>query len=320
MKLIKKIGVLTSGGDAPGMNAAVRAVVRAGITNGFEVYAIYDGYRGLYEGKIERMYRKSVSEKLNRGGTFIGTARLPEFSQKEVREVCIENLHEYGIDALVCIGGDGTYHGAWELDKMGVKCIGLPGTIDNDISGTEYTIGFDTALTTIVDAVDKLRDTSSSHRRCSIVEVMGRNCGALAIHAGIAVGAEAVVCKETGYNEDDVVNTVIEAAKSKRHAIVIVSEHTCDIDDLTRAINERTPFNARKTVLGYIQRGGTPTPRDRILASTMGVQAVRELVKGNSGCCICEVKGKLEAIPFEIALTQKRDQVSEKCAMFKELW
>ena len=147
--MIKKIGVLTSGGDAPGMNAAVRAVVRAGIANGFEMYAVYDGYRGLYEGKIERMYRKSVSEKLDRGGTFIGTARLPEFKYPEIREVCIENLHEYGIDALVCIGGDGTYRGASALDKMGVKCVGIPGTIDNDICGTDYTIGFDTALDTI---------------------------------------------------------------------------------------------------------------------------------------------------------------------------
>ena len=318
--MIKKIGVLTSGGDAPGMNAAVRAVVRAGITHGLEVYAIYDGYRGLYEGKIERMYRKSVSEKLNRGGTFIGTARLPEFKYKEVREVCIENLHEYGIDALVCIGGDGTYHGALELTKMGVDCIGLPGTIDNDICGTEYTIGFDTALSTIVDAVDKLRDTSSSHRRCSIVEVMGRNCGALAIHAGIAVGAEIVICAETGFNEEEVIKTVCEAAKSKRHCIIIVSEHTIDIAALEKAINERTPFAARTTVLGYIQRGGSPTPRDRILASTMGVRAVEELLKGNGGTCICEIKGSLSAIPIEEALTLKRDQVSEKYREFKELW
>lgn len=318
--MIKKIGVLTSGGDAPGMNAAVRAVVRAGISHGLEVYAIYDGYRGLYEGKIERMYRKSVSEKLNRGGTFIGTARLPEFKYKEVREICIENLHEYGIDALVCIGGDGTYHGALELTKMGVDCIGLPGTIDNDICGTEYTIGFDTALSTIVDAVDKLRDTSSSHRRCSIVEVMGRNCGALAIHAGIAVGAEIVICAETGFDEEEVIKTVCEAAKSKRHCIIIVSEHTIDLAALEKSINERTPFEARTTVLGYIQRGGSPTPRDRILASTMGVRAVEELLNGNGGTCICEIKGSLQAIPIEEALTLKRDQVSEKYREFKELW
>lgn len=318
--MIKKIGVLTSGGDAPGMNAAVRAVVRAGISNGFEVYAIYDGYRGLYEGKIERMYRKSVSEKLNRGGTFIGTARLPEFENVEVREVCIENLHEYGIDALVCIGGDGTYRGALALNKMGIKCIGIPGTIDNDVSGTDYTIGFDTALTTIVEAVDKLRDTSSSHRRCSIVEVMGRNCGALAVDAGIAVGAEVVICQETGYNIDDVCNLVTEAAKSKRHAIVVVSEHLLDIDELAKTVNERTPFTARTTVLGYIQRGGTPTPRDRILASTMGVKAVEELVNGNSGVCICEIEGKLKAIKFEEALKMKKDRISEKYRAFKELW
>ncbi len=318
--MIKKIGVLTSGGDAPGMNAAVRAVVRAGLANGFEMYAIYDGYRGLYEGKIERMYRKSVSEKLDRGGTFIGTARLPEFKYPEIREVCIENLQEYGIDALVCIGGDGTYRGAYALDQMGVKCVGVPGTIDNDICGTDYTIGFDTALNTIVEAIDKLRDTSSSHRRCSIVEVMGRNCGALAIHAGIAVGAEVVVCAETGYNKEEVIQVVREAAKSKRHAIVIVSEHVTDINELTKAINESTPFNARATVLGYIQRGGVPTPRDRILASTMGVKAIHELKEGRSGCCICEVNGKIVPVPFDVALTQKRDQVTENYKTFKELW
>ncbi len=316
----KKIAVLTSGGDAPGMNAAVRAVVRTGIQNGFEVYAVYDGYRGLYEGKIERMYRKSVSEKLNRGGTFIGTARLPEFKEKEVREVCIENLSEYGIDALICIGGDGTYHGALELSKMGVKCIALPGTIDNDISGTDYTIGFDTALTTIVEAIDKLRDTSSSHRRCSIVEVMGRYCGALAIHAGIAVGAEVVICAETGFNLEETVNIVNEAAKSKRHCIIIVSEHVTDINALEQAINDQTPFTARSTILGYVQRGGSPTARDRILASSMGVKAVHEILDGKSGVCICECGNELISKPIEEVLSYKKDQVSEKYKAFKELW
>lgn len=318
--MIKKIAVLTSGGDAPGMNAAIRAVVRTGISLGLEVYAIYDGYKGLYEGKIERMFRKSVSEKLNRGGTFIGTARLPEFKYKEIREVCLENLHEYGIDALVAIGGDGTYHGALELSKMGLNVIGLPGTIDNDIAGTDYTIGFDTALSTIVEAVDKLRDTSSSHRRCSIVEVMGRNCGALAIQAGIAVGAEVVVTPEKGYDEEEVVSIVCDAARVKRHAIVIVSEHVTDVNAMEKVINERTPFAARTTVLGYIQRGGTPTPRDRILASTMGVMAVEELVKGVSGACICEDGGKLVSKPIEEALSNSRDQVSDKLDAFKKLY
>lgn len=318
--MIRKIGVLTSGGDAPGMNAAIRAVVRAGISNNLEVYGIYDGYRGMYEGKIERLYRKSVSEKINRGGTFLGTERLPEFEHEEIRQVAIENLQEYGIDALVCLGGDGTYRGALALTKMGINCVGVPCTIDNDVAGTDHTIGFDTALTTIVEAVDKLRDTSSSHRRCSIIEVMGRNCGALAIHAGIAVGAEIVITSETGYDPEELVETICNAAKTKRHAIVIVAEKVTSIFDMADLISKKTPFSARASILGHIQRGGCPTPRDRVLASCMGVKAVEELVKGNGGVCICERNNTLEAIPFETALTMKKDQVSEKMKSFKELW
>lgn len=318
--MIRKIGVLTSGGDAPGMNAAIRAVVRAGISNNLEVYGIYDGYRGMYEGKIERLYRKSVSEKINRGGTFLGTERLPEFEHEEIRQVAIENLQEYGIDALVCLGGDGTYRGALALTKMGINCVGVPCTIDNDVAGTDYTIGFDTALTTIVEAVDKLRDTSSSHRRCSIIEVMGRNCGALAIHAGIAVGAEIVITSETGYDPEELIETICNAAKTKRHAIVIVAEKVTSIFDMADLISKKTPFSARASILGHIQRGGCPTPRDRVLASCMGVKAVEELVKGNGGVCICERNNTLEAIPFETALTMKKDQVSEKMKSFKELW
>lgn len=318
--MIRKIGVLTSGGDAPGMNAAIRAVVRAGISNDLEVYGIHDGYRGLYEGKIERLYRKSVSETINRGGTFLGTERLPEFKYPEVREVGIENLHKHGIDALVCIGGDGTYQGALALTKMGINCIGIPGTIDNDVCGTDYTIGFDTALNTIVDAVDKLRDTSSSHRRCSIIEVMGRQCGALAINAGMAVGAELVITSETGYNEEEIIEVICEAAKTKRHCIVIITEKVTNVTELAKLITDKTPFQARASILGHIQRGGRPTPRDRVLASCMGVKAVQELLKGNGGCCICEVNNELTAIPFEKALTMKKDQVTEKMKAFKELW
>jgi len=318
--MIKKIGVLTSGGDAPGMNAAIRAVIRVGLIKGFEMYAIYDGYRGLYEGKIEKMYRKNVSEKLDRGGTFIGTARLPEFSQPEVREVCIENLQEYGIDALVCIGGDGTYRGAYALDKMGIPTIGIPGTIDNDVCGTDYTIGFDTALSTIVDAVDKLRDTSSSHRRCSIVEVMGRHCGALAIWAGISVGAEVVICEETGYNEEEIIKIIQDAARVKKHAIVIVSENFIDIKHLEKVLNDRTPFEARTTILGYVQRGGSPTPRDRVLASMMGAKAIECLENNISGVCMCLRNEQVIATPFGEALEMKRNQVEEKYKVFKELW
>lgn len=318
--MIKKVAILTSGGDAPGMNPAIRACVRAGLYHGFEMFAVYDGYRGLYEGKIERMHRKSVSEKLHQGGTFIGTARLPEFTHKEVREVCVENLQEYGIDALICIGGDGTYRGAYELDKMGIATIGIPGTIDNDVCGTDYTIGFDTALTTIVEAVDKLRDTSSSHRRCSIVEVMGRHCGALAVWAGISVGAEVVICEETGYDEKAVIKTIQDAARTKSHAIVIVSENFIDIKHLEKVLNDYTSFEARTTILGYVQRGGSPTPRDRVLASIMGTKAIECLTEGISGVCMCLRNEKVEAIPFGQALEMKKDQVSDKYKVFKELW
>lgn len=318
--MVKKIGILTSGGDAPGMNAAIRAVVRTAIQHDLEVFGIYDGYKGLYEGKIERLYRKSVSEKINRGGTFLGTARLPEFKHKEIREVAIENLNEYGIDALVVIGGDGTYRGAMALDEMGIKTIGIPGTIDNDIAGTDFTIGFDTALQTSVESVDKLRDTSSSHRRCSIIEVMGRNCGAIAIWTGLAVGAEYVASKEIGYNEDEIVETIKNASRSKRHAIVIITENLTDIDHLAKVITEKTQFEARSTVLGHIQRGGTPSGRDRVLASIMGVKAVETLVEGKTSQAICLVGDQLVAIPFKEALTMKKDQVTEKNKAFKMLW
>lgn len=318
--MIKKVGILTSGGDAPGMNAAIRAVVRTSIYNNLEVYGIYDGYRGLYEGKIERLFRKSVSERLMRGGTFLGTARLPEFSNPEIREVAIENLNEYGIDALVTIGGDGTFRGALALDKMGIKCVGIPGTIDNDINGTDYTIGFDTAMNTVIDAIDKLRDTSSSHRRCSIIEVMGRNCGAIAIWTGIAVGAEYVASKETGFDIDDIVEVIRQASRFKRHAVVIVTENLTNVDELAKINTEKTPFEARATVLGHVQRGGSPTVRDRVLASTMGVKAVEELLKGNSGCCICEVGNKLVAIPFEEALKMEKDDLMDKYRALKVLW
>ena len=320
--MVKKIGVLTSGGDAPGMNAAVRSVVRCAIARGFEVYGIEDGYLGMYEGRINRLYRKSVSEKMGRGGTFLGTARLDEFKDKAVREKAIENLKIYGIDAIVAIGGDGTYHGALELSKMGIKTVAIPGTIDNDIAGTDFTIGFDTALNTAVEAVDKLRDTSNSHRRCSIVEVMGRNCGDLAIWTAIAVGAECVICKETGFDLEEIVENVTNAAKSKKHAIIIVAEHMVDVNELAKQVTERTPFVARTTVLGYIQRGGNPSAKDRVLASEMGVKAVSALVDDDlSGVCVAQQGSELVTMPIEDAISgDDETPVIEKYNVFKMLW
>ena len=276
--MLRKIGVLTSGGDSPGMNAAIRAVTRTAMANGIEVVGIHDGYKGLVEGLYENFERHSVSETIDRGGTILGSARLPEFVDEAVQKRGVEKLKENKIDAVVVIGGDGTYRGADALTKLGVNCIALPGTIDNDIEGTDYTIGFDTALNTIVECVDKLRDTSNSHHRCSVVEVMGNRCGDLAIYSGISCGAEILITPETGYDEEAVLEKLRYLENSgKSHAIVIVSEKVCDVKALADKIDKATGFTGRATILGHIQRGGSPTPSDRVLASRMGAKAVELL-------------------------------------------
>lgn len=282
--MIKKIGVLTSGGDSPGMNAAIRAVVRASLSSGLEVYGIHDGYMGLHQGRIDRLERKSVSDIINRGGTMLGTARFPEFKEESVRQEAIANLNKLGIEALVVIGGDGSYMGAKKLTEMGYPCIGLPGTIDNDIAGTDFTIGFDTALNVALDAIDRLRDTSSSHKRISVLEVMGRHCGDLAMSAAVAGGAEAVVVPELGLDKGALFRK-IEAgiARGKRHALIVMCEHVTDVNALANLIEGRTGLETRATILGHIQRGGSPTARDRILASRMGAFAVQLLIEGHGG-------------------------------------
>jgi 6-phosphofructokinase 1 len=282
-----KIAVLTSGGDAPGMNACVRAVVRSAINYGCEAYGVYDGYKGLVEGKIKQLDRYDVGQILNRGGTILGSSRLESFREKEVRQIAVDNLKSLGVENLVCIGGDGTFRGAMALNEMGINCIAIPGTIDNDIASTEFTIGFFTALDTAIDAIDKLRDTSFSHRRCTVVEVMGRNCGDLSIFSGIACGAEIVITKDTGYNEKNLLRQV-QNAKSlgKRHLIVVVAENITNVFDLAKKIQDNSDYEARATVLGYIQRGGNPSSFDRILASKMGVHAVDLFIEGKSGYAI----------------------------------
>ena len=285
--MIKKIGVLTSGGDSPGMNAAIRAVVRAGLSNDIEVYGIRDGYLGLHQNRIKKLERYSVSDVINRGGTFLGSARFPEFKEESVRRQAIENLKEHGIEALVVIGGDGSYMGAKKLTEMGYPCIGLPGTIDNDIAGTDFTIGFDTALNVILDAVDRLRDTSSSHKRISIVEVMGRHCGDLALSAAVAGGAEFVVVPEQGFDKESLISLIESGIeRGKRHALVVICEHITDVNALAKEVETRTELETRATILGHIQRGGSPTGRDRILASRMGAYAVQLLIEGQGGRCI----------------------------------
>ena len=318
--MIKRVAILTSGGDAPGMNAAVRAATRAALTEGLEVYAIKNGYLGLYEDRIVRFNSHSVSDIMRVGGTFIGTARLKEFRDEEVRKVCVDNLKRYGIDAVIAIGGDGTYRGAQLLSEMGIATVSIPGTIDNDIAGTDLTIGFDTALNTAVDAVDKLRDTSASHHRCSIVEVMGRNCGDIAVWTAVAVGAECVICKETGFDLEHVINSINKAAQSKNHAIIIVAEKILDVNELAKEVTARTPFQARTTVLGYLQRGGKPTARDRVMASEMGVKAVDALIKGESGVCVCVRNNEIITRPILEALGDKSQSIKDKYEIFKRLW
>ncbi|HCH01241.1 MAG TPA: 6-phosphofructokinase [Vibrio sp.] len=285
--MVKKIGVLTSGGDAPGMNAAIRGVVRTALGEGLEVFGIYDGYLGLVEDRIEKLDRSSVSDVINRGGTFLGSARFPEFKDIAVREKGIANLKKHGIDALVVIGGDGSYMGAKKITEMGFPCIGLPGTIDNDIAGTDYTIGYYTALNTVIDAIDRLRDTSSSHQRISIVEIMGRYCGDLTLMAGIAGGCEYVVTPDTGLNKEALIQNIKDGiAKGKKHAIIAMTEHLTDVDALAKEIESATGRETRATILGHLQRGGCPTAFDRILASRMGNYAVDLLLEGHGGRCV----------------------------------
>lgn len=302
-----KIGVLTSGGDAPGMNAAIRAVVRAGTVYKHEIYGIKDGYAGLIKDDMVQLSSNSVSGMLSLGGTFLGTARSAEFHEESVRIIAAENLKNRGIDALIVIGGDGTYRGAMEFSRLGVKIIGLPGTIDNDIAGTDFTIGFSTAVETIVDAIDKLRDTSTSHQRCSIVETMGRRCGDLALFAGICGGAEFIITPENPMDKEHMFKRLKEhKEKGRRHAIVVITEKIIDVHALAEEITETTGFASRATVLGYIQRGGSPCPEDRILGSRMGTYAVELLNDGIFGVCVGIRDSRMVHLPFANVVGQTR--------------
>lgn len=286
--MIKKIAVLTSGGDAPGMNAAIRGVVRAALSEGLDVYGVQDGYYGLYHNTIVQLERRSVSEIINRGGTFLGSARFPEFRNPDVRSKCVENLKQHGIDALVVIGGDGSYMGAKLLtEEHGIACIGLPGTIDNDVAGTDYTIGYQTALETALEAIDRLRDTSTSHQRISIVEIMGRHCGDLTISAALAGGCEYIIVPENGFDKESLMRHIDQGfQKGKRHAIIAITELMTNVHELAKEIETRFGHETRATVLGHTQRGGAPCAFDRILASRMGVYAVELLMQGHKGRCI----------------------------------
>ena len=304
MAAIKCIGILTSGGDAPGMNAAIRAVTRTAIYNGFTVKGILRGYRGLVTNEIVDFHSSSVSNIIQLGGTILKTARCEEFKSVEGRQQAYENLKAAGIDALVVIGGDGSYRGARELAHRGIPMIGLPGTIDNDIGCTDYTIGYDTAMNTALEMIDKLRDTTQSHDRCSVVEVMGRNAGYIALNVAIASGAMAVLLPEKEFDmQHDILDKITETQRTgKRHFIVIVAEGIGHSQEIANEIQARTGIDTRATILGHVQRGGSPTLRDRVNASAMGYHAVCLLEQGKYNRIVGMRGEKLVDYPVDEAL------------------
>jgi 6-phosphofructokinase 1 len=281
---MKRLGVLTSGGDAPGMNAAIRAVVRKCIYHDVEIYGIKYGYQGLIEGNIEKLNVGSVGDIIQRGGTKLYSARSLEFKTEEGQQKAIEQLKKFGIEGLIVIGGDGSFRGAQKLTEKGFPCIGVPGTIDNDIPGTDFTIGFDTALNTIIEAIDKIRDTATSHERTYVIEVMGRNAGDLALWAGLADGAETILIPEKQDDFDEVINRLKRGIeRGKKHSIIIVAEGVGSGIEFGDKIKQATNLETRVTVLGHIQRGGSPTAADRVLASRLGAKAVDLLLEGKAG-------------------------------------
>lgn len=305
--MIKKIGVLTSGGDAPGMNAAVRAVTRAAIRKGMQVYGIRRGYNGLINGDVFEMNERSVSDIIQRGGTMLYTARCPEFRTEEGVEKARAKCEELGLEGIVVIGGDGSFRGAADLSAKGILCVGLPGTIDNDISCTEYTIGYDTAMNTVVEMVDKLRDTTQSHDRCSVVEVMGRGAGYIALNAGIACGATYVITSEIPYDLDKVAKKMLESRKTgKQHFIIVVSEGVGHSDEIARTLQDKTGIEARTTILGHVQRGGAPTVRDRVVASQMAYYAVELLSQGIGNRVVGMQNSKIVDFDIQEALSMKK--------------
>ncbi len=307
-KEIKTIGVLTSGGDAPGMNAAIRAVVRTAISRGLKVKGIKKGYHGLLNEEIIDMEAKDVSDIIQRGGTILGTARCLEFKTKEGQEQGAEICRKHGIDGIVVIGGDGSYRGAQKLSQNGINTIGLPGTIDLDIACTEYTIGFDTAVNTAMEAIDKVKDTSSSHERCSIIEVMGRNAGYIALWCGIANGAEDILIPEKyDYDEQRIINSIIDnRKKGKTHHIIINAEGIGHSTSMARRIEAATGIETRATILGYMQRGGNPTAKDRYYASIMGAKAVDILLAGKTNRVVGYQHGEFVDFDIEEALNMEK--------------
>lgn len=318
--IMKRIGVLTSGGDAPGMNAAVRAVVRKAIYHDLEVYGVYNGYAGLISGNIQKLGLGSVGDIIHRGGTVLYSARCEEFKTKEGQQKGIEQLKKHGIDGLVVIGGDGSYMGAKALTEQGFPCVGVPGTIDNDIPGTQITIGFDTALNTVIDAIDKIRDTATSHERTFVIEVMGRNAGDIALWAGLAGGAEIIIIPEEDYNMDEISARLRKShERGKKHSIVVVAEGVTSGVEFAKQLKEVTNLDTRVSVLGHIQRGGSPTAADRVLASRLGAHAVELLLNGKGGRAVGMESNQLVDYDIIEALARKHSIDLDLAKLSKEL-
>jgi 6-phosphofructokinase 1 len=304
---MKNIAVLTSGGDAQGMNAAIRAVVRMGIYKGMNVYGVRKGFRGLINGDFEKMDESSVSDILQRGGTILQTARSEEFKTEEGQWKAVNMAKIFDIEGLVVIGGDGSFAGARKLSEKGIACMGLPGTIDNDLAYTDYSIGFDTALNNVLDAINKIRDTSTSHERVSIIEVMGRNSGDIALHAGLAGGAEGIIVPEVEFKMENICKLLIERKnRGKLHSIIILAEGAGDATQLGQQIMDNIDIEVRATILGYIQRGGSPTAFDRILASRLGARAVELLAGGKKGRVVGIKDNKIIDVEIAEALSMKK--------------
>ena len=305
--MLKKIAVLTAGGDAPGMNVAIRAIVRTALTYNIETYGVLDGYAGIIKEEFVKLSRDDVSDVLSKGGTILGSDRFEVFKELEIQKQAASILKKHHFDALICIGGDGTYQGALALSKLDIPTITIPGTIDNDINSTEYTIGFDTTLNTIVDCVDKLRDTIRSHRKCAIVEVMGRYCPDLAIRAGICCGAEYVLTDKANFDKEKLLDTIHNASKqNKRGCLVIIAENTIPIHEIEKIINDDGTYPARISVLGYIQRGGSPSAYDRVLASRLGSYAVELLNEGTYNVSVGVKGDTLINTPLDAKLEPKQ--------------
>lgn len=308
-KQVKTIGVLTSGGDAPGMNAAIRAVTRKALANGMKVMGIQRGYKGLLAGEIFEMQSHDVSDTIQKGGTILGTARCSAFRNEEGQKLGADMCKKFGIDGVVVIGGDGSYRGAQALAARGINTIGIPGTIDLDIACSEYTIGFDTAINTAMQAIDKVRDTSSSHERCSIIEVMGRNAGYIALWCGVANGAEDILIPEKyEFNEQEIINNIIRNRKrGKTHHIIINAEGIGHSTSMARRIEAATGMETRATILGYMQRGGSPTCRDRYYASIMGAYAADLLAEGKTNRVVSYKHGEFVDFDIDEALAMQKE-------------